>query len=140
MKITISDISQLTEVTQQLIDLMDRYNIFLLKGDLGSGKTTLVKQWMADLGTKDLVSSPTFSIINEYHAKNKIIYHMDMYRLQSIDEALNIGIEEYIYKSDHYNIIEWPDLILNLIDESYIMIEICVDDNQRTFAINKIDQ
>lgn len=129
------DISSLSKVTEELISLMDKYKIFLLKGDLGAGKTTLVKRWMKDLGINDDVSSPTFSIINEYRSDQHSAYHMDMYRLKEIDEALNIGIEEYIYESDSYKIIEWPGLIMDLIDDPYILININVKDQIRTFAI-----
>lgn len=129
------DISSLSKVTEELISLMDKYKIFLLKGDLGAGKTTLVKRWMKDLGINDDVSSPTFSIINEYRSDQHSAYHMDMYRLKEIDEALNIGIEEYIYESDSYKIIEWPGLIMDLIDDPYILININVKDQIRTFTI-----
>lgn len=136
MIIEVKDISSLSKVTEHLISLMDEYKIFLLKGDLGAGKTTLVKQWMKDLGIEEDVSSPTFSIINEYRNATHSVYHMDMYRLKEIDEALNIGIEEYIYGSDSFNIIEWPSLIMDLIDDPYVMIHINVEGDQRTFTIS----
>ena len=136
MKIKIDDISSLSKVTRHLITLMNEYKIFLLKGDLGAGKTTLVKQWMKDLSISDDVSSPTFSIINEYRSTKHSVYHMDMYRLKDVDEALNIGIEEYIYSRDSYNIIEWPDLIIDLIDDPFVMILIDVEGDQRTFNIS----
>lgn len=135
MVIEVRDISSLSKVTEHLITLMDEYNIFLLKGDLGAGKTTLVKQWMRDMGIDDNVSSPTFSIINEYRNAEHSVFHMDMYRLKDIDEALNIGIEEYIYGSESYNIIEWPGLIMNLIDDAYVLINISVTEEQRIFTI-----
>ncbi len=135
MIIAVQDISSLSKVTTHLISLMDEYKIFLLKGDLGAGKTTLVKEWMKLLGVDEDVSSPTFSIINEYRNATHSVYHMDMYRLREIDEALNIGIEEYIYGSESYNIIEWPGLIMDLIDDPYVMININVEDDQRTFTI-----
>ncbi len=135
MVIEVQDISSLGKVTKHLISLMDRYKIFLLQGDLGAGKTTLVKQWMKDLRIDDHVSSPTFSIINEYRSADLSVFHMDMYRLEDIDEALNIGIEEYIYGSESYNIIEWPGLIMNLLDDNYVLININVTDELRTFSI-----
>ena len=137
MILEVQNISALSKVTAHLITLMEHYKIFLLKGDLGAGKTTLVKQWMNDIGIVENVSSPTFSIINEYRNTERSVFHMDMYRLKEIDEALNIGIEEYIYESGSYNIIEWPGLIMNLIDDAYVLINISVTEEQRTFTITE---
>ena len=137
MILEVQNISALSKVTAHLITLMEHYKIFLLKGDLGAGKTTLVKQWMNDIGIVENVSSPTFSIINGYRSTERSVFHMDMYRLKEIDEALNIGIEEYIYESGSYNIIEWPGLIMNLIDDAYVLINISVTEEQRTFTITE---
>ncbi len=138
MNFNISNISELRKVTEYLVSLMREYHIFLLKGDLGAGKTTLVKDWMRFLEVEDEVTSPTFSIINEYRNREQVIYHMDMYRLENIEEALNIGIEEYLFDSGHYNIIEWPELIFPIIKEACIVIEIEANNAERFIKVNEV--
>lgn len=93
--------------------LLDRFSAKTLcfQGDLGAGKTTFIQAICAELGIKDEVTSPTYSIIQEY-GNDSIVYHMDLYRLESYDQLMEIGIEEYLY-SDHFCLIEWPDLILD---------------------------
>ncbi len=140
MVIEVPDISSLSKVTTHLISLMNEYKIFLLSGDLGAGKTTLVKQWMQDCGIKEPVSSPTFSIINEYRGSNKTVFHMDMYRLKEIDEAYNIGFEEYLDNTTATKIIEWPGLILDLINDDYVNVKISVKDEIRIFSCEMITQ
>jgi len=103
-------------------------NIVLLKGDLGTGKTTFVKAFMKLFGSQNQVSSPTYALINEYLLSNgKTIYHMDLYRLNSLDEALNIGIEEYLH-SQNLCFIEWPELILPLLEDEFHLMHITTPD------------
>ena len=99
---------------------------------MGAGKTTFVKYLMKELIGYDQVNSPTFSIVNEYTQKDSDpIYHIDLYRLESIDEALNIGIEEYL-DSGNLTLIEWPQIIKDLIPENHHLIEIIpVSPNER---------
>jgi len=109
------------------------HRIVLLEGDLGAGKTTLVKQMIRHMGSEDKGSSPSFSIINEYRTvSGDPVYHMDLYRIEDQEEALNIGIEEYLY-SGCYCFIEWPGVIDGMIDGPYhhILIEIQEDNNRR---------
>lgn len=129
MEFRITNITDLSVVSEYLIEQMNSCNIFLLNGDLGAGKTTLVKNWMGTIGIRDLVSSPTFSIVNEYRGGDFSVFHMDMYRLTSIDEALDIGIEDYFYHQKSYSIIEWPNLILDLISPPFISIDISTHNN-----------
>ena len=124
MEFRISNISDLTTVSAYLIDKMKVCNTFLLYGDLGAGKTTLVKNWMAHLGIKDDVSSPTYSIIQEYTGPTFSVFHMDMYRLKDAQEALEIGIEDYIFDDKNYCIIEWPEIIADLCTSPIISIDI----------------
>ena len=86
-------------------------NCFLFFGPVGIGKTTLIKKLCSDLGVKDLVSSPTFSIINQYKTNNDFIYHMDLFRLEKVDEITDAGIIEYLDQGKKL-IIEWPEILL----------------------------
>ena len=87
----------------------------LFYGEMGSGKTTLIKALIKALGSQDEVRSPTYSIVNEYGLKDDIIYHFDLYRLNSIDEAFDFGIEDYL-QSNGWLFIEWPELIEDQLD------------------------
>ncbi len=103
---------QTLEEWQNVIDTILpqlQHNILLLKGNLGAGKTTFSKYLVQNLGSTDEVSSPTYSIVNEYHSPKGKIFHFDLYRMKNIEEAYNIGIEEYLDNA-FLNIIEWPEV------------------------------
>ena len=101
-----------------------KYNILLLNGDLGAGKITFTKFLLARLGSSDEVSSPTYSIVNEYDTENGKVYHFDLYRMSSIEEVYDIGIEEYLYNG-FLNIVEWADVYLpELYDTPYHQLNI----------------
>lgn len=112
--------------------------LLLLYGEMGAGKTTIVRTLCTALGAHgDAVSSPTFSIINEYRtAKNEPIFHIDLYRLKSIEEALNIGIEEYIHHPKAWCFIEWPQLVEHLLSENTATLDIkIVGETKRFFNL-----
>lgn len=114
------DLDALGAVAHRIISYLDQNrNILLLEGDLGAGKTTLIKTIANLLKVEDEVSSPTFSIVNEYWSKaiQKPIYHFDLYRLEDSDALFEIGIESYL-SQDALFFIEWPELILGLIEAS----------------------
>ena len=121
---TVDEISSLDPVIEELTSLMNRLSIFLMRGDLGAGKTTLVKRWMNSLGCEDLVTSPTFSIVNEYVVDKEIFYHMDLYRMNDYMEVVNVGIIEILETPDGKKIIEWPELVEQTIDDPYAIITI----------------
>ena len=111
-------INQLKEVAEDVKKNIDT-NIVLISGEMGVGKTTLIKEVFLSMNVIDNVSSPTFSIINEYRTnQNKVVYHMDLYRLKNISETEDIGLFEYL-ESGNLCVIEWGDMIEKLIDSKY---------------------
>lgn len=109
----------------------------LFYGDMGSGKTTLIKALLKEMSSNDVVSSPTFSIINEYEIENDKVFHFDFYRIDSLDEAYDFGIEDYL-DCDHWVFIEWPDRIKGLLPNNVDTIEIRTNtDNTRSLKLNK---
>jgi tRNA threonylcarbamoyladenosine biosynthesis protein TsaE len=113
---------------KQLLDLSKGQVVWLLHGEMGSGKTTLVKSIVTELGIDTLVTSPTFSIVNEYgeSEKNKI-YHFDLYRLKNEAEALDIGFEEYL-TSGKLCLIEWPEKVSTLLPDQVFEVKIEFND------------
>ena len=103
--------------------------VILFNGEMGAGKTTFIKELCSALGVDDPMSSPTFSLVNEYETKNgEIVYHFDVYRLKNESEALDMGIEDYLY-SGNWCFIEWAEKIPNLIPEAHSSITIKVLSN-----------
>lgn len=111
--------------------------IILFHGDMGVGKTTLIKEICKILGTEDLISSPTFSIVNEYiTSNNETIFHFDFYRINNEEEAYNIGVEDY-FDSNHWCLIEWPSVVENLLPLENVNVYLTVlEDGQRNIQIN----
>ena len=113
----IYELNQIDKVAEQIIAQL-KYPTILFYGDLGAGKTTLIKALVKALGSNDSVSSPTFSLINEYKTRDgDTIYHLDLYRLKEENEAYDIGIEEILDRGS-LKFIEWPQKINNLIDNN----------------------
>ncbi|WP_100611559.1 tRNA (adenosine(37)-N6)-threonylcarbamoyltransferase complex ATPase subunit type 1 TsaE [Confluentibacter lentus] len=130
----IYNIEDINEVAKQLIDNLTTKTL-LVYGDMGVGKTTLVKAIVKLLGSNDEVSSPTFSIVNEYEAKNILIYHFDLYRIKDVEELYNFGIEDYLF-SDNWSIIEWPEKIEEIVPTYYDRIDLELNsDNSRTLKL-----
>jgi tRNA threonylcarbamoyladenosine biosynthesis protein TsaE len=122
MTITFS-IDQLPKVAQKILD-QNPNKVILFNGDMGVGKTTLIKQLCKTLGVKDATSSPTFSLVNEYQTDtNQVVYHFDFYRLNKETEALDMGVDDYLY-SGNWCFIEWSEKIENLIPEQHTVITI----------------
>jgi len=118
----------LDSVSKQIIDATPHSKIILFNGDLGTGKTTLIKELVKTLGFEETVSSPTYSLVNEYKTEDTSIYHFDLYRLEDEEELYSFGIEEYLNTS-HWLFVEWPNLLKPLIDENYYEITINRLDN-----------
>ncbi len=110
--------------------------VLLFHGEMGAGKTTLIKEIVKHLEVDDVVSSPTFSLVNEYHSrKGEIIYHFDFYRIDDEEEAFDMGIEEYLY-SGNLCLIEWPEKVENLLPLESVVINLTINnDDTRTIQI-----
>ncbi len=108
----------------------------LFYGEMGVGKTTLIKELSKQLGSIDIVNSPTFSIVNEYEIEGGLIYHFDLFRINNEEEALNFGIEDYLF-SDQWIFIEWPEKLGVLLPENSNEIEIILnEDGSRTIRLS----
>tara|TARA_B100000768_G_scaffold44204_1_gene42970 strand:+ start:545 stop:958 length:414 start_codon:yes stop_codon:yes gene_type:complete len=109
--------------------------ILLFYGEMGVGKTTLIKEIAKQLGVKGVINSPTFALVNEYEIKNDKIYHFDFYRINKEEEAMDIGIEDYFF-SNHWCFIEWPQNISSLLPTNSLKIELKKNKNEsRTLNI-----
>lgn len=129
-------IDQLTEVASLFLKKAGQERIWLVEGEMGAGKTTLIKALCVLLGVKDKMSSPTFSIVNEYEiVNNEVVFHFDFYRLKNEREAIDIGIDDYFY-SGAYCFIEWSEKIKNLIPDDYVVVNIQpITETTRTLSL-----
>lgn len=129
--ISASSVSELKHVVKSILqDIPDQY-VFAIAGNMGVGKTTIIKAFCKELGVEAVVSSPTFALINEYNSnKHNPIYHFDFYRINKITEVFDIGYEEYFY-SGNYCFIEWPEIVMELLPDSYVYITIKEEDSGR---------
>tara|TARA_B100000965_G_scaffold402887_1_gene429847 strand:+ start:612 stop:1031 length:420 start_codon:yes stop_codon:yes gene_type:complete len=124
-------------VSDHIKDLVNNYTIFLFEGDMGSGKTTLIKQIVKDIGISENVKSPTFSLVNEYIENDLIIFHFDLYRINKENELDSIGFYEYL-DSGKLCFIEWPNIAIQNINKDYVLIKISVtSDSEREIEILK---
>ena len=129
-----SGLENLASVAKVIIDRASS-NICILKGEMGTGKTTLVREICNLLDVVDNVSSPTFSLVNEYRAEKRTVYHFDFYRVNSLEEALDAGVEDYFY-SGNLCVIEWPEIIKTILPNDFLEVEIYLADNdQRNYKL-----
>ena len=134
-KFLIGSIDELGTVVDYLAQLTSSLKFFTLDGELGTGKTTLVQMICEKMGVKDNVSSPTFSIVNEYRLNDKSIYHFDLYRIKDQEELLNIGVEEYFMSND-FCFVEWPAIGVPFFPDKYVSIQIKRTGENREFIIS----
>ena len=132
-------IAELPAIALELAEVISRFKVVTFSGNLGAGKTTLIKELCALMGVQENVSSPTFSLVNQYSTKNEkigsIIYHIDLYRLSGEQEAFNAGIEDNLY-SNHLCLVEWPEKAPEIIPDSALKVEITyVSDGQRHISV-----
>ena len=131
-KFTLDDIE---DVAKSLINEINGVNIILLKGELGTGKTTLIKSILKNLGIEENITSPTFSIVNQYSTSNLLINHFDLYRIKSLKELDVIGFEEYL-DNEGITFIEWPKIAMSKISYRYIEIYIkFIDEKSREITL-----
>ena len=136
----INDLKDTNKFAKKFAKILKGGEVVLLGGDLGAGKTTFTKAVLRCLGVKDDVTSPTFTIMREYQGKKYKIYHFDMYRLGSGQEAKEFGLEDYIYSKDKSSIvfIEWPENVKDILVGNFIRVDISIlDENKRQFNITR---
>lgn len=124
MKITISSLDAINDAAKQFVAAMGNNRVFAFYGKMGAGKTTFIKALCTELGVDDVITSPTFAIVNEYTAGDgSPIYHFDFYRIKKLDEVYDMGYEDYFYNGG-LCLIEWPELIESLLPEDAVEIHI----------------
>jgi tRNA threonylcarbamoyladenosine biosynthesis protein TsaE len=122
-------LEELSDVAKEVIS-HSKNKVLLFYGEMGVGKTTLIKEIAKQLGVLDNVSSPTFSLVNEYFSEeNKKVYHFDFYRINKEEEAMDMGVEEYFY-SNYWCLVEWPNKVENLLPLKTVTINITANNNQ----------
>jgi tRNA threonylcarbamoyladenosine biosynthesis protein TsaE len=138
MKILIKDKRHLSVAARQLLKHAGEKKIFAFYGSMGAGKTTIIKAVCELLGAVDMISSPTFTLVNEYRTSGgETLYHIDFYRIKKQEEVYDFGIEEYL-TGDSYCFMEWPELIEEILPPETVIVRISVNENeQRTLSISK---
>jgi len=132
MEIKIQHIEEIREAARQFIENMGDHRVFAFYGKMGAGKTTFIKAVCEELGVNDVITSPTFAIVNEYTAEDGPIYHFDFYRIKKLEEVYDMGFEDYFY-SGAPCFIEWPELIEEVLPEDAVKVSICENaDGSRT--------
>lgn len=142
-EIKINGLEGLPEAAEKFLELMGDYTVFAFHGEMGAGKTTFIRQLSEALGVDpEEANSPSFSIINEYRSDTtaELIYHFDLYRLDSVEEALEIGVEDY-FDSGALCLLEWPERIEPLLPDDTVVVKISVDpaDNSRLLTVKTPD-
>lgn len=136
-RITVNSLAELPEAAREFIQTMGDRTVVALHGDMGAGKTTFINALCRELGVEtDPTTSPTFALVNEYRSDTtaELIYHFDLYRLESLDEAIDMGVEDYL-DCGALCLIEWPDIVDPMLPDDTIDLTITVNpDNSRTLT------
>lgn len=137
MEIKINGIERLEEAAKAFVAAMGERSVFAFYGKMGAGKTTFIKALCKALGIEDIVNSPTFALVNEYRSDTtgELVYHFDFYRINKIEEVYDMGYEDYFY-SGAVCLIEWPELVEDLLPEDAVRVEIIENaDGSRTLTL-----
>lgn len=127
-------LNEIDEIAKSIVNKLHK-KLVLFYGDMGSGKTTLINAILKAMKSNDVATSPTFSIVNEYTLPNDKIYHFDFYRIETVEDAFNFGIVDYL-NSSHWLFIEWPERIIDILPENHITIHIStLDASTRTLEL-----
>lgn len=124
---TTYNLQEVNKLAQAILKEYAGQAVFIFEGNLGAGKTTLIKAMCLELGVINTVSSPTYNIVNEYDGEKKMVYHMDLYRLKNEGELFDIGIESYLNTPNTFLFVEWGDLLLPFLD-SYVLVKLTTDE------------
>jgi len=137
MEILIQDKKQLSSSAKKFLKHYGENKIFAFYGTMGAGKTTIIKAICEALGAVDIISSPTFTLVNEYRTNNgETIYHIDFYRIKNLEEVFDFGVEEYL-SGDSYCFMEWPELVGDILPPGTVNVRITVNDKeQRILSIS----
>lgn len=139
--INIPTLADLPQAAREFVEAMDDSTVFAFYGDMGAGKTTFIGELCRELGVSDdVTNSPSFSIVNEYRSDTtaELIYHFDLYRLESLNEALDMGIEDY-FDSGALCLLEWPERVEELLPDDAVRVKLFVnDDDSRTLQLSRL--
>lgn len=136
-ELVLKSLSDLATIASRFLNITKEKRVFAFFGEMGVGKTTFIKALCNEMGVVDVVTSPTFALVNEYQTlQNSEIYHFDFYRIDKIEEAYDFGYEEYFY-SGKYCFIEWPDKVADIIPEDAVFVKMTEkNDGSRLIQIN----
>lgn len=139
MELVVSELGDLPGAAKQILEFADKERVFLFYGEMGAGKTTLIKALCEELQVEDAVSSPTFAIVNEYSGIKGTVYHFDFYRIKNESEALDLGYEDYLYSSN-YCFIEWPEKIPSLLPNEFVELKLQETSvNERVIKVQRVN-
>lgn len=128
IEIQIPSLDKIADAAREFVEQIGDKRVFAFYGGMGAGKTTFIKAVCEQLGVKDAVTSPTFAIVNEYASDLGPVYHFDFYRIKNLGEVMDLGFEDYAY-SGNFCLMEWPELIEDLLPDNTVNVHIAETDN-----------